>query len=884
MKKILTVLFIHILGVLFISPIFASVQPKREHRSVWISPFVSDWPSGPITEANAQTHKRICIAMLDSLQVNNFTTVYYHVRAECDATYDSKYEPWSHRVSANRGEAPAFDPLKYILEEGHKRGIEVYAWMNPYRYRNHNATWTECENDYINTHPEWLLSNATQAVLNPAIPDVERRILDVTKDIITKYDVDGVVFDDYFYPAGGMKNEYANADATWYNAYVTGGGKMTLADWRRENVNRMVRSVNAMIKETKPWVRFGISPAGVAGTANTSAPKYGVKPSPGGDWQYDQIYSDPLAWMSEGSIDFISPQIYWPIGGANDFGLLAEWWSYIAKYFGRHLYISQIIPAAKDLPSFDEYTSEIDLTRNYCEDASPGTVYFSWANLRGAGKTIDRKYVSLFRYLRANSFSNKAITPAITWHPVPTQGLPENISYESGVLSWSGIENMRYVVYAVPETEDVSKFNKEAEYIVGISYDPSFEIPKEKRVGFKYAVAYLDRYGNEYSANFVGAELKDAPKAILTAPANGASISDLFLFSWNCDAQQYIVEIAEDRAMTKMVANLRTENNVAPSTDFPEFSKGTYYWRVVSQSSNCRNAYSDVHSLSISPICIVKPANSQEIGLTPSIVLNEYPDGASYTFEFAKDNAMENIVFSETTSAEQYTVPQYRLSGNTQYYVRVKVALGEISKYSNIVSCITLDVTPSKPILKIVDGATLYSNTRISVEPEAGIQSTRVEISATNTFPVRSSYFVNLRNFVFDSAELGNVKISGATLKDGATYYLRTRFDYTLSSSTSLLYTDFTGPISFIYNSSVGVEGIVADRSVYVAGDLLVISNAIGNEEIMIYSTSGAMVDISQCGNLQNGRNEISLSAIPSGVYIVKVKNSISEKILKFVK
>lgn len=212
----------------------AQAQQKREQRAVWMSAYVSDWPSSHITESNANTMKVACQRMLDTLAANNMNAVYYHVRAMCDAMYNSAYEPWSSYIVAKRGDVPAFDPLQWIVQEAHKRGIEIYAWVNPYRYSPKSTKWGQSDRDYIHTHPEWLLTTDYETVLNPGIPEVRQRVVDVCQDIISKYDVDGLVFDDYFYNQDGCD---FSLDADLYNAYKNGGGKLSQADWRRENVN-----------------------------------------------------------------------------------------------------------------------------------------------------------------------------------------------------------------------------------------------------------------------------------------------------------------------------------------------------------------------------------------------------------------------------------------------------------------------------------------------------------------------------------------------------------------------------------------------------------------------------------------------------------------------
>ena len=176
--------------------IAADVVPKREQRGMWMTAYLGDWPSGKITESNAPIMQNACRKMLDTMRVNHINVIYYHARAMCDAMYNSAYEPWSSYVSGTRGVAPAFDPLGFLVEEAHKRGIEVYAWVNPYRYAHGTNKWGQSELDYVYTHPEWLLTTDYETVLNPGIPEVRQRVVDVCKDILVKYDVDGLVFDD----------------------------------------------------------------------------------------------------------------------------------------------------------------------------------------------------------------------------------------------------------------------------------------------------------------------------------------------------------------------------------------------------------------------------------------------------------------------------------------------------------------------------------------------------------------------------------------------------------------------------------------------------------------------------------------------------------------
>ena len=285
--------------------------PNREFRGAWLSTvWAIDWPSSrDNTESAEKSQKEEMITLLDRYEEANMNVCFFQVRGFSDAFYNSAYEPWSQYLCGERGKAPNYDPFQFVIDECHKRGIECHAWINPYRYSSSEATYGKLPTDYSNTHPDWLLECGSNVILNPGIPAVRQRIVDIVVDIIEKYDVDGIVFDDYFYPNGGMTND---KDQAQYDKYNPDG--LSRGDWRRHQVNLMVEDVYEAIKARKPWVRFGISPAGVACTDKSLADEYGITTCPAGsDWQYDGIYSDPVAWVSQNIIDYISPQVYWTI-------------------------------------------------------------------------------------------------------------------------------------------------------------------------------------------------------------------------------------------------------------------------------------------------------------------------------------------------------------------------------------------------------------------------------------------------------------------------------------------------------------------------------------------------------------------------------------------
>ena len=232
--------------------------PKREFRSAWVATvWALDWPrdanDNEANGMNAEVQKASMIRMLDSLKRNNFNAVNFQVRSMCDAMYKSSYEPWSSYLTGTRGKAPSYDPLQFVVEECHKRGMECHAWVNPYRFST-GANWTTAADNKLREDGHLLKYDKT-IILDPAQQWTIDRITDVCREIITNYDVDGILYDDYFYPNGIPNNSTAEDYDEWKNS----GTSMSIGDWRRDNVNRMVKSVYDMIQTVKPWVRFGIS-------------------------------------------------------------------------------------------------------------------------------------------------------------------------------------------------------------------------------------------------------------------------------------------------------------------------------------------------------------------------------------------------------------------------------------------------------------------------------------------------------------------------------------------------------------------------------------------------------------------------------------------------
>lgn len=509
-KRIYTLLTVLLLSLIITAPVTAQLH---ELRSFWIATvWRLDWPQTAgtsVTAANQQ--KRQMTELLDRLAEANYNAIWFQVRSMCDAMYDSKYEPWSSNLTGTRGATPAYDPLEFIVEECHKRGMECHAWINPFRFSTGTAYNTANDqemrdNGWLITHKEITPEKTTvTTVMNPALPEVRQRIVDICRDILDNYDVDGIVFDDYFYPSGIPTNSSAEDYAQF-----AASGASDMGDWRRENVNKTVKSVYDMIQEVKPFVKFGIGPRGIAATDQAVADKYGVpRCTSGYDSQYNEIFCDPLAWLSAGTIDYISPQIYWARGySAGDFSILCPWWYDVAEKFGRHCYVShslEYFKNGKQTPdtrekTFEGMAAQVQMNRDESSSA-PGSCFYSYSCVDDENETENG--MDFFTYMKNNKFQNKALTPCISWKEAPEQGKVANLREKDGVLEWDAVNNMRYAVYLLPEgTSHDGRLLNGAKNLKAHLYYNRYELP-EGYEKCEAAVAIVDRYGNRYSPQWI---------------------------------------------------------------------------------------------------------------------------------------------------------------------------------------------------------------------------------------------------------------------------------------------------------------------------------------------------------------------------------------------
>ncbi len=383
------------------------VPAPREFRAAWVATVDNiDWPSKKTltTELQQAELKRI-FSVAEKAGLN---AIVFQIRPSCDSLYFSKIEPWSEFLTGQQGKPPDpyWDPLEFAIEEAHARGIELHAWFNPYRAKHFLATGPLASNHIFYQNPQATKKYGRYLWLDPGEPATPKRTLDVILDVVNRYDLDGVHIDDYFYPyaeSDSDKNKIPFPDNNSFQAYLTSGGTLDKKDWRRKNVNDFVKNFYESVKRTKPWVKVGISPFGIARPNQPEGIKAGV------DQYDDPLYADCRLWFAEGWCDYFTPQLYWPIDSPGQpYGKLLEWWAEQNEK-KRHLwpgnYTSRMIPGVGSW-KLEEVTKQIELTRK--AKGSTGNVHFSF-------KVFLKNEQAIVSKLGSGLYKSKALVPDMPW-------------------------------------------------------------------------------------------------------------------------------------------------------------------------------------------------------------------------------------------------------------------------------------------------------------------------------------------------------------------------------------------------------------------------------------------------------------------------------------
>ena len=469
-------------------PALCHSQPKYEFRAAWIAAVENiDWPSRKGLPADSQRAE--FIRQLDLLHRNGLNAVVVQIRPAADALYPSPYEPWSEWLSGVQGKPPSpyYDPLAFMIEETHKRGMEFHAWCNPYRAVYSIAKSSVSPSHITRQHPEWFLNYGGTLYFDPGNKDVQQYVVQVIRDIVHRYDIDALHFDDYFYPYRIPGKEFPDE-----HSYLKYGQGMTKEDWRRSNVDSIIVHLSATIKEEKKYCKFGISPFGI--WRNKSRDPEGSE-TQAGQTNYDDLYADILLWLRNGWIDYVVPQIYFEFGHRHAaYEVLLDWWSRHA--YGRQCYIGLGIYKAGENPAWrdkTQLTRQIQAERNYYPQVQ-GAVYFS-------SSTFLRNPYGWGDSLQLHYYNYPALLPSMAWIDTVKPHVPviqtEFNKDSTAMTAWlsKGDTNDNLRGYAIYRSDTIDFNIDSARVFQFIPYDQvagfvrSATVPPASKTSFYFATA-----------------------------------------------------------------------------------------------------------------------------------------------------------------------------------------------------------------------------------------------------------------------------------------------------------------------------------------------------------------------------------------------------------
>ncbi|MDF4222925.1 family 10 glycosylhydrolase [Maribacter sp. M208] len=474
--------------------IFKSYEkyPKREFRGVWIATVVNiDWPKNGNDSAEKQ--KTDFLKILDFYERENYNAVIVQVRAAGDAFYQSDYAPYSRFLTGEEGTAPKWntDVLEWIINETHERGMEFHAWLNPYRATfDENFEVLSETHDYC-THPEWIVHYGKKNYYNPGLPEVRNHFSNIIAELVTNYDVDAIHFDDYFYPYT-IKDAVFN-DSLAFKTYALKNQK--LDDWRRSNIDSLVRQSHKTIKSIKPWVQFGISPFGVWKNNSTDPKGSDTK---AGQTTYEDLYADPLLWMEKGWIDYLAPQVYWsmnlPVASHRK---IVDWWA--KNNYNTNLYVGNgpykiRNNSDKAWQEKKELPMQLELARNTPQ--IQGNIMFS-------AKSLMTDKDDVVEYIHKKYYKRPALNPISSLAKNHKAKAPKLVSASKNdtelSLEFNDLNNIRFaLVYSsgikVKDTYDIKKLRSK---IYVENNNTTLNIPLDQLKKKYNAISFIDVYGKE---------------------------------------------------------------------------------------------------------------------------------------------------------------------------------------------------------------------------------------------------------------------------------------------------------------------------------------------------------------------------------------------------
>ncbi len=644
-----------------------SLLPKREFRGVWITTVVNlDWPKA----STPSVQKQELTDMLDELRLSGFNAVVFQVRPECDAFYKSAYEPWSYYLTGRQGSAPSpyYDPLQFAIEEAHKRGMELHAWFNPYRAVRSVGSYTIHSTHVSIEHPEWIITKGSFKALDPGLPMVRDYVTNVIMDVVDNYDVDGIHFDDYFYPEGML---YSDDQAT-FDAYPN--GFTDRGDWRRNNVNLLVEQVYNEILDANPNIKFGISPAGIW--------KSGTPPGIVGRSAYSAIYCDAIAWLDALTIDYINPQCYWEFDGDQDYARLISWWASEAN--GRHVYSGNAGYRIDDF-SAEELPRQIRYNRDVAN--IEGSV-----NFRALNGVLDNQR-GFNDSLRTDLFRFPALIPRMDWKDLDVPNAPQNLHYtfleeeKSAALKWDipeiatdGDSARRYVVYRFNSNSFTEADLEYSQNILSLEGN-IYSIPNESQDSgpYYFVVTALDQNWNESEMSNV-IEIQAPEQPVLLMPLD-ASLNqrDTVILSWNREeiASSYYLQMGDQPELSGELFIDQSKMNDTSFTATDMDGQKTYYWRVLAKNAGGTGEFSSIYSFStgfpVQAQLIYPEHKSTNIVRTPTLFWKKQDEANTYHLQVAISNDFAaNKIVVDTTAVSDTSLTVGPLQALKYHYWRVQ--------------------------------------------------------------------------------------------------------------------------------------------------------------------------------------------------------------------
>jgi uncharacterized lipoprotein YddW (UPF0748 family) len=632
MKRVISLIVLIIVAKINLQ---GQANPKRELRGAWITSIYNiDWPSASNLTTTAQ--QTTFIDRLNEHKATGMNALFVQVRSQCDAMYPSPYDPWCSYLTGTQGTAPSpyYDPLQFMINETKQRGMEFHAWFNPYRAlasvsaTSYPAAYAALAPSHVAkanttwTMPVTTISNgAKQILLNPGAPEVWEYIIGTVMHVVRNYDVDGIHFDDYFYTNPALTTFNDDSVFAIHNRGFSAAQK---ADWRRSNVDTLIKRLNDSIKSVKPWVKFGISPTGIWSSFNSTTEPNGSNTSSGATQHKKDLFANTRLWLQQGWIDYLAPQIYWHTGQTgSDYSILAPWWS--NNSFGRHIYLGQAgykvgVASPASNGSFISDVSQIpnQIRLNRSLSGIKGQIVYSTADLRANRLS--------FRDSIKDRFYNKpTLVPTMTWKDNIVPDAPYALSATANTinntvtLNWVNPTPLiatemnvvkRFAIYRnLNTTPDINNPN----HLIAVtntattSYidsDPTLVLLGNT---YNYIVTSLDRLHNEsVASNEIIIISGVVPLTLVSFDVTKKSnnyVSINWLTNNEINTDHFEIERAINNLNFKKINQLNANDGSAyfdyKLYDYDIVENGIYYYRLKMLDKDGSFTYSDIRKIEV---------------------------------------------------------------------------------------------------------------------------------------------------------------------------------------------------------------------------------------------------------------------------------------------